>query len=554
MAKNKKVKKGFYKYISVTVDIFIYPILLLAVFTSFIMINAKRDNEIYSFFGYSIVKILSGSMVADGFNKDDLVILHREDTDTLWVGDNIAFYQYWDTADPRENQLEEITDLNNLPEITSEESVCGTKTKKDASKAGKRIIFHKIKAVYQAADGTRFFQTYGVSNSYIDSVLIREDFVLGKGVHTPKTLMNIFSFCSSSKGMIILVIIPLSVLIFLQLLEIFEIINLLLIEKKVLNLEIRYNSKITYDQDIGGDMRFSDQAYFYDIVPLEDKTEVKNFLWGGLVDSKKKRHIRKLALVDSALAEYETNGQLGFWNTFINNIKRRRLKRFFVKRSRQALTLKKTRDEQKAIEKYKTVKTYEQINADAKQAKIDKKKQAKLDKVDKKNKNQQAKQQKQQDKKQQQLQKQQTKEQSKAVQEEKKNQKQSLIAEKKNKKEEIKKEEPKQLQTAQAKQKNDKPQEKPAIDTVIQKSQPKQKSVKPVTDDKNKKSLEQEPKQKVVTNNPKKQVKNQVEIKNITKENKILKQVSTKTNDKKEVDKAKQTLQETPLPPKKTNK
>ena len=91
MEKKIKKKVTFQKVLSIITDILIYPIIALAIFSSFVMLNAKRDNEVYAIFGYSIVKILSGSMTASGFEKDDLVILHSVNTDDLRVGDDIAF-------------------------------------------------------------------------------------------------------------------------------------------------------------------------------------------------------------------------------------------------------------------------------------------------------------------------------------------------------------------------------------------------------------------------------------------------------------------------------
>ena len=181
MEKKIKKKVTFQKVLSIITDILIYPIIVLAIFSSFVMLNAKRDNEVYAIFGYSIVKILSGSMTASGFEKGDLVILHSVNTDDLRVGDDIAFYRYLDTKDPNKNQLVKIPeDFSVIPEITSQERVVGTKTKKDAAKEKCPVIFHRIIAVYQAADGTRFFQTQGTSNPSPDNTYVREDFVVGK--------------------------------------------------------------------------------------------------------------------------------------------------------------------------------------------------------------------------------------------------------------------------------------------------------------------------------------------------------------------------------------
>ena len=376
MAKSKK-RTTFHKVLGIITDIFIYPVVILAFLSSFVMINSKRDNEVYSIFGISIVKILSGSMVAAGFEIDDLVLLRAVDTDQLREGDDIAFYRFRDDKDPTSKQLVKITDFDDLPLITSQESVVGTKTKKDASKEQSPVIFHRIIAVYQAADGTRFFQTQGASNPSPDATFIREDFVVGKYLSTPNWLMDVFSFCSSPKGMIILVILPLSILIFFQLLEIFEIINALLLEKKVIQLEIRYDHQDNYKNNIGYEMRYADQIYFYDVVPVEDKQPVQDFLWGNLYQSTKKSERKKNNIVNKALEYYPTDREK-YWQHFLNHAKTYREKKLIKKRQELAKTVKAGQEKNNAIKNYEKLKfTEDFIKAENLKKKADLKKQEK---------------------------------------------------------------------------------------------------------------------------------------------------------------------------------
>ena len=360
----EKVKKRitFQKVLSMITDILIYPVIVLAVLSSFVMLNSKRDNEVYSVFGISVVKVLSGSMVASGFEKDDLVILKRTKTDDLREGDNIAFYRFKDNDDPITN-LVKIQDFENLPEITSQERVVGTKTKRDAAKAQSPVIFHQIIAIYQAADGTRFFQTQGTSNQSADNTLIKEDYVVGKDIGTPEWLNKALQFCSSSKGMIVLVIVPLSILIFFQLLEIFELINQLLLEKKVLALEVRYDFQDCYKNNIGFEMRYFDQIYFYDVVPVKDKKPVQDFLWANLYSSTKRREIKRFEIINQALNLYPEDTEK-YWQYVIKNEKSQRNRKKMEKSYVLAKSIKRGQEKNNAFENYEQLKyTTEFINA-----------------------------------------------------------------------------------------------------------------------------------------------------------------------------------------------
>lgn len=337
-AKEKK-RKTFGKILGILTDILIYPIIALSLVVSFVMLNSKQDNKVYSVLGVSIVKILSGSMIAGGFNVDDIVIITQTNTDNLRVGDIIAFYRYSDANDPFQNTLTKIEDFDNLPPITSSERVCGNKTQNDAIEAESPVIFHRIINIYQAQDGTRFFETQGDSNSTADSFYTREDFIVGKYFTTPRWLTSAFSFCATPKGMIILVIIPLSFLIFLQLLEIFEIINALIIEKKVLNLEMSYDCEESIKNNIGFDMRDYDKVYFYDIMPESEKNNVKDFLWGNLYVENNKKSVAKLKSINAGLVIYEYDRQ-EYWSYFVRKAKTKRVKDKLKKLEKVASTIK----------------------------------------------------------------------------------------------------------------------------------------------------------------------------------------------------------------------
>ena len=98
---NKKESAYNSKWLEVldsVTNIIIIPILVLSVICSIVMINAKRNNSVPNIFGYSLVTILSESMVESGFDVDDTVMVKKIETDEIQIGDVIAFYRYIETT------------------------------------------------------------------------------------------------------------------------------------------------------------------------------------------------------------------------------------------------------------------------------------------------------------------------------------------------------------------------------------------------------------------------------------------------------------------------
>ena len=57
--------------------------------------NSKVQKVCPSVAGYSLMQVVSGSMVKSGFNKGDNIVIRSVDTDTLKRDDKIAFYVYY---------------------------------------------------------------------------------------------------------------------------------------------------------------------------------------------------------------------------------------------------------------------------------------------------------------------------------------------------------------------------------------------------------------------------------------------------------------------------
>ena len=92
MAKEQTKKSKLAKTLSIIVDIFFIPVIVLALVCVIIMFTAKANNKVPSIFGKSIVTVRSESM-EDKFSVGDVLLIEKvEDLKDIKVGDDIAFY------------------------------------------------------------------------------------------------------------------------------------------------------------------------------------------------------------------------------------------------------------------------------------------------------------------------------------------------------------------------------------------------------------------------------------------------------------------------------
>lgn len=119
-----------------------------------------------SIFGYSVLKVVSGSM-EPSIHEGDYIYIKRTDTDSLKAGDIISFY-------------------------SQDDSIKG------------EINTHRISEVL--SDGT--FVTKGDANKIEDSVTVQKVSIIGKYYGKLRFFKWLGSFASTKKLLILLVIIP----------------------------------------------------------------------------------------------------------------------------------------------------------------------------------------------------------------------------------------------------------------------------------------------------------------------------------------------------------
>ncbi len=184
--KTKKPSSKTKKIINIISNIIFIPFCLIVLFCSIVTFSSKINGKVPSVFGKSVVQILSGSMVDDGFEIGDIVILKKIAPENIKIGDNIAFYS--DTG---------------------------------------VVIFHKvvdIKTQLQPGEnkGDLFYQfvTNGVNNDPMATELVNENFVVGIYDSHDTLFTAILSVVISPIGSVILICVPSAILL------VFLILNL----------------------------------------------------------------------------------------------------------------------------------------------------------------------------------------------------------------------------------------------------------------------------------------------------------------------------------------
>ena len=210
----KTEQEKFRKTFRILGDVLFIPFFVIVLVASVLMYKAKINNEVPSLFGYSAVKILSGSMEPN-YHEGQVVMVKMVDTSTLKIGDVIAFYDYMDpdtdTGDLVENMSFQTFNLQ-----TNIGTFLGAGANENQKKVApySKVILHRIENISTPSNpndenyGKLFFQTKGDSNSTVDEHWIMEDYVVGILSSDNSIVGNFFNFCTSTAGIIILIILP----------------------------------------------------------------------------------------------------------------------------------------------------------------------------------------------------------------------------------------------------------------------------------------------------------------------------------------------------------
>lgn len=229
----KKPNETFYKTIRIIGDVLFIPFFIIVLFSTILMFSAKMRNEVPSLFGYSAVKILTPSMVdgeGDEYQPGDVVLVRACNPEDLEVGDIIAFYEPIVEVDEGHLETAQITSMHANISTTFLSFFGGgasNEYQRDAAQNYSRVMFHRIVAISTPSNpadeyyGKLFFQTQGDANNSPDAEWVMEDYIVGVYVNTNSFVGNLFQFCTTTAGMILLIILPSLIIIALLAIDIY---------------------------------------------------------------------------------------------------------------------------------------------------------------------------------------------------------------------------------------------------------------------------------------------------------------------------------------------
>ncbi len=200
-------RKKIFDILDIISLVLIIPVLVLGIFCSLLMFSAKQNNGVPSMFGYSVVTIDEdiASEEHPDFTSGTKVLTRSVNAESLTIGDYISFYEYVPTVDGEEAEPSDIK-------------------------------FRRIIEVYEQVDEetnavTYFYSTGDVEGNrdeYTDSegatriAYISSDYVIGIYSQTGGFLVNLYSFCASTTGVICLVVLPAAVVLALAAVSLVE--------------------------------------------------------------------------------------------------------------------------------------------------------------------------------------------------------------------------------------------------------------------------------------------------------------------------------------------
>lgn len=354
--KRKKVKKQktLYAIFGIISDIFVYPVIIIALISSIAMFTSKSNNVVPPIFGFSFVKVLSGSMVASDFMINEIVLVNQSQKNDVKKGDIVAFYYPTQSLEDRESLTlaDDVVSKDNLKivitvggeEKTIERSGKDYFIPKDKITENAKVYFHFIENVYvDETDGIVYFETKGSSNSSADSYLVREDLIVGKYANTPKFIRKALTFCSTALGMILLVVVPLSILVLLEMLSVLEQFSNIILEKKVLQQKVRFDSDEAVKANIAIELRNFDKVYFYDITSPQDKAKLYDMQWGYMDNlALSKRNQKYFDTVNESLKVYNEEDSSSYWKYWEQSTKGTKKKQKLGKLRDKAFEIKYT--------------------------------------------------------------------------------------------------------------------------------------------------------------------------------------------------------------------
>ena len=272
-------------------------LIFMSVTFCFASINSSVQHVCPNFAGFSNMQVVSGSMVASGFNIGDNVVVRSVNTHTLRgahtdsngeyqeYGDIIAFYRDVSTLSQFSTSSRVVDPdlIGNREYSLSVPQLFGfvNEDMKEAAIRGCEIVFHHVITVYEDADGVRWFATKGSSNDSWDvGLYVKETLVVGvyDGGAFTSVVSGAITLVASSGG-VLLLLIPIVILAFFVIMQCLRDVQYAKLEYDVVEEKRKITDEICVKNNIG--YRMNTQTKYKVLVQASDKdrAEYITLLW-----------------------------------------------------------------------------------------------------------------------------------------------------------------------------------------------------------------------------------------------------------------------------------
>ena len=343
---------GAKKFFVVLLNVFLVLIICISSMLLVSSIVSRASGTIPTFAGFSLLRVSSESMQASGFDVGDNIVVKSVDTNTLRVGDNIAFYVYPESYKSFYDQS--VTKLS-LDKKDAEYKLTlanffGFQSKEivQASKAKSMLVFHQIVNIYEDENGNRWFETKGTSNTGIDNWKINEDYVVGiyDSSAFARFLAYILTSLTSNFNFILLILIPFLIFTILLVISLLKDIQRAKLELDVVEEKRKLTDEICVKYGIGYSMDTKTKYKVLAQASDEDKKLYLSLLWkdGSAPNSIKKYIIRK-QLYLSGMEEL-LNLNRTCETMFKNGEKPSNIAKFYIEKKKEILKEQKQKEKE----------------------------------------------------------------------------------------------------------------------------------------------------------------------------------------------------------------
>lgn len=281
----EKPRKTWQHIMTIVLDIVFGALVIFSGLFCFNILNNRAQGTPASFFGYSAMRVVSGSMMPN-YKIGDAIMVHSVQTHTLQVGDNIAFYVQGESAkmyetrllSPVSNAERDVQYSTNFMQMFGIQSV----DIRTAALNGCTLVFHQIIAIEQDEEGLWWFTTKGTNNSTADNWHIEERYVVGVIVESwaAQWLAGVLNSTSSSWLFLGLLMIPIILLAVMLIYESMVDVQVAKLEMDCIEEKRKITDPICVKNKIGLHLDQKDKFKILAQAPVGEETRYANLLWG----------------------------------------------------------------------------------------------------------------------------------------------------------------------------------------------------------------------------------------------------------------------------------